>query len=361
MTHWPAARKQVAACDRGRGPSGLSRCRPRRLGQRNPDTGIPRTGTRHAGFLALGGLSRTGDLAFGSTPEAPERWTPRMEAALERAQSEDDLEGALIAAEKYEEGAKRRRAQLAQLLIHSSDIGGARPKARVRISEKEWIAKFSAWDDRFDNPRAEAVCLDFAEAAGLQVPERELRVVNDRPVLLVSRFDRSSAGACLSYLSAGTLLGEPLMVMRQARPIWTSRQPRAVSVYTSRNARFFAGSWSMPISGTPTIICATTLSSTMGPAGIFHRCSMLSRIRRAPSMSAPRLSGISRECDASTAFAAYINLASPLPKPVPSSMRFMKLPHASQYFSTPEACRGRDREIYSWHASARYPGPPRTQ
>lgn len=32
--------------------------------------------------------------------------------------------------------------------------------------------------------------------------------MNDRPVLLVSRFDRSSAGACLSYLSAGTLLGE---------------------------------------------------------------------------------------------------------------------------------------------------------
>ncbi len=42
--------------------------------------------------------------------------------------------------------------QLAQLFIHSSDIGGARPKARIRVSDKEWIAKFSTWDDRFDNP-----------------------------------------------------------------------------------------------------------------------------------------------------------------------------------------------------------------
>ncbi|MGN8096532.1 type II toxin-antitoxin system HipA family toxin [Methylobacterium sp. 22177] len=158
-------------------------------------------------FLALGGLSRTGDLAFGSTPEAPERWKPRADAALELVQSEDVLEEVLIAAENYE-GGDASADQLTQLFMHSSDIGGARLKARIRILDKEWIAKFAAWDDRFDNPRAEAVCLDLAEAAGLQVPERELRVVNDRPVLLVSRFDRSSAGTCLSYLSAGTLLGE---------------------------------------------------------------------------------------------------------------------------------------------------------
>jgi len=36
-------------------------------------------------FLALGGLWRTGDLAFGSTPEAPKTWTPRTEAALRLA------------------------------------------------------------------------------------------------------------------------------------------------------------------------------------------------------------------------------------------------------------------------------------
>lgn len=255
-------------------------------------------------FLALGGLSRTGDLAFGSTPEAPERWTPRMEAALERAQSEDDLEGALIAAEKYEQGEASAR-QLAQLLIHSSDVGGARPKTRVRISEKEWIAKFSAWDDRFNNPRAEAVCLDFAEAAGLQVPKRELRVVNARPVLLVLRFDRSSAEACLSYLSAGTLLGEPaygyatsktyLDIAAAARRIGVHEPEREmfrrllVNAYLRntddhlRNHAFINDGigWNL----------SPVFDVVPHPSGTKHVC--------AP---AP---GISRECNPCTAFAAY--------------------------------------------------------
>ncbi len=159
-------------------------------------------------FLALGGLSRTGDLAFGSTPEAPERWIPRMEAALERAQSEDDLK-VRSSQQRSTRKAKRRRANSRSYSSTARILGALDRRHVFGFQIKEWIAKFSAWDDRFDNPRAEAVCLDFAEAAGLQVPERELRVVNDRPVLLVSRFDRSSAGACLSYLSAGTLLGEP--------------------------------------------------------------------------------------------------------------------------------------------------------
>lgn len=103
-------------------------------------------------FLALGGLSRTGDLACGSTPEGPETWTPRPEAALELAQGEVDFEDVLIAAETYE-GGEASAHQLAQLLLHSSDIGGARPKARIQSSDREWIAKFAAWDDRFDHPR----------------------------------------------------------------------------------------------------------------------------------------------------------------------------------------------------------------
>lgn len=255
-------------------------------------------------FLAMGGPLRTGDLAFGSTAEAPERWTSRMDAVLGHAQSEDDLEGALIAAEKYEEGEASAR-QLAQLLIHSSDVGGARPKTRVRIEDKEWIAKFTAWDDRFDNPRAEAVCLDFAEAAGLRVLERELRVVNDRSVLLVSRFDRSLAGACLSYLSAGTLLGEPaygyatsktyLDIAAAARRIGMHKPEREmfrrllVNAYLRntddhlRNHAFIndGTGWSL----------SPVFDVVPHPSGTKHIC--------AP---AP---GISRECNPCTAFAAY--------------------------------------------------------
>lgn len=160
-------------------------------------------------FLALGGLSRTGDLAFGPTPDAPETWAPEDKPALVLPADEDSLEDLLAAAESVDAG-EAPRHHLARLIRHGSDVGGARPKARLRSDGKEWIAKFPTWGDAFDDPRAEAVCLDVAEAAGLAVPERELRVVAGKSVLLVSRFDRSAAGARHSYLSAGTLLNEPV-------------------------------------------------------------------------------------------------------------------------------------------------------
>ncbi|MGT2481473.1 type II toxin-antitoxin system HipA family toxin [Methylobacterium oryzae CBMB20] len=255
-------------------------------------------------FLALGGPSRTGDLAFGSTPEAPERWTPRTDAAPELVQSEGVLEEMLIAAENYE-GGEASADQLAKLLMHSSNIGGARPKARIWISDKEWIAKFSTWDDRFDNPRAEAVCLDFAEAAGLRVPERKLHVVNGRSVLLISRFDRSSDGARLSYLSAGTLLGEPafgyatnktyLDIASAARRIGVQAPAREmfrrllVNAYLRntddhlRNHAFIndGTGWSL----------SPVFDVVPHPSGTKHVC--------AP---AP---GMSRECNLSIAFAGY--------------------------------------------------------
>ncbi len=255
-------------------------------------------------FLALGGPSRTGDLAFGSTPEAPERWTPRTDAAPGLAQSEGVLEEMLIAAENYE-GGEASADQLAKLLMHSSDIGGARPKARIRISDKEWIAKFSTWDDRFDNPRAEAVCLDFAEAAGLRVPERELHVVNDRSVLLISRFDRSSDGARLSYLSAGTLLSEPaygyatsktyLDIASAARRIGVQDPEREmfrrllVNAYL-RNTDDHLRNHALINDGTGWRL-SPVFDVVPHPSGTKHVC--------AP---AP---GMSRECNPSIAFASY--------------------------------------------------------
>ena len=159
-------------------------------------------------FLALGGLSRTGDLAFGPTPDAPETWTPEDEPALVLPADEDSLEDLLTAAESVDAGDAPRH-YLTRLIRHSSDVGGARPKARLRSGGREWIAKFPTWGDTFDDPKAEAVCLDVAEAAGLAIPLRELHVVGGKSVLLVSRFDRSPDGARHSYLSAGTLLNEP--------------------------------------------------------------------------------------------------------------------------------------------------------
>jgi serine/threonine-protein kinase HipA len=95
-----------------------------------------------------------------------------------------------------------------RLLLHGgSSLGGARPKAHVLDSKGRLaIAKLpSPKADEWDVIRWEAVALALAKAAGMTVPEHELHLIEDRPVLVVRRFDRS-AGGRIGYASAMTLL-----------------------------------------------------------------------------------------------------------------------------------------------------------
>jgi serine/threonine-protein kinase HipA len=95
-----------------------------------------------------------------------------------------------------------------RLLLHGgSSLGGARPKAHVLDSEGRLaIAKFpSPKADQWDVIRWEAVALTLAKAAGMTVSEHELHVIEDRPVLVVRRFDRDASGR-VGYASAMTML-----------------------------------------------------------------------------------------------------------------------------------------------------------
>lgn len=159
-------------------------------------------------FLALGGLSRTGDLAFGATPAGPETWLPGDEPLLTLPSDDDDIEALTQAAIALDQG-EGNEHHLRLLLRASADVGGARPKTRLRHQGIDWIAKLPAWGDTFDEPRAEAASLDVAEAAGLSVPPRKVLSVAGRSVLLVQRFDRELDGTPFAYLSAGTLLKVP--------------------------------------------------------------------------------------------------------------------------------------------------------
>ena len=161
-----------------------------------------------AEYLALGGASRTGDLAFGPTPDGRLTWVPENEPQLAIPSDDDDLDALQEAAKAVDEGEKDGH-HLRLLVRHSADIGGARPKARLKHKGKEWIAKFSTWSDKFNDPIAEAASLDVAEAAGIPVPERELVTARNGAVLMVRRFDRSEAGNPYGYLSMGTLLKQP--------------------------------------------------------------------------------------------------------------------------------------------------------
>ncbi|WP_227439139.1 type II toxin-antitoxin system HipA family toxin [Methylobacterium sp. W2] len=161
-------------------------------------------------FLALGGLGRTGDLAFGPTPEGPATWAPGPEPLLDLPRENDDLEALMAAAAAVEAGdADGHHFKL--LFRGSADVGGARPKARIRDAGRDWIAKFPAATDRFDDPRVESACLDVAEAAGLPVPERKIVEAGGRAALFVRRFDRSEEMRPYAYLSAATLLKQPSM------------------------------------------------------------------------------------------------------------------------------------------------------
>jgi serine/threonine-protein kinase HipA len=96
---------------------------------------------------------------------------------------------------------------LEKLLHGGSSLGGARPKAHVldqagRIA----IAKFpSPLGDEWDVMRWEAVALKLAGAAGIRVPNWTLHTIDDRPVVILNRFDRA-AKRRIGYVSAMTML-----------------------------------------------------------------------------------------------------------------------------------------------------------
>ena len=93
-------------------------------------------------------------------------------------------------------------AALRLLLAPGSSLGGARPKASVRDTDGQLaIAKFPMHGDAWDVVRWEAVALHLAENAGIDVPQHRLELIDNRPVLLLDRFDRAMNGR-IPFLSA---------------------------------------------------------------------------------------------------------------------------------------------------------------
>lgn len=93
------------------------------------------------------------------------------------------------------------------LLAPGSSLGGARPKASVRDTDQQLsIAKFPHRNDEINAVLWEATALTLAERAGIVVPQWRVESVNDRPVLILSRFDRRSGDRIL-FLSAMSMLG----------------------------------------------------------------------------------------------------------------------------------------------------------
>ena len=109
---------------------------------------------------------------------------------------------ALLNATEAVLAANESAAALRLLLAPGSSLGGARPKASVRVAAGGLhIAKFPMHRDEWDVVRWEAVALKLAERAGIDVPAHRLELIDGRPVLVLRRFDRED-GHRVPFLSA---------------------------------------------------------------------------------------------------------------------------------------------------------------
>lgn len=90
---------------------------------------------------------------------------------------------------------------------HGTSVGGARPKALLRDGQKQYIAKFHSSTDVRPVVQAEAVAMLLAARAGVDTAGVRVEVHDNRPVLLVERFDRTPLGGRRLMVSALTVLG----------------------------------------------------------------------------------------------------------------------------------------------------------
>lgn len=102
----------------------------------------------------------------------------------------DNLHYLMEAAQRIDEGLPVP-ANLEEIFVEGSPLGGARPKATVRDDEQVlWLAKFPSQRDTLIVPIVETATLRLAAAAGLTVPPVRLIHRGSRAVMLIRRFDR---------------------------------------------------------------------------------------------------------------------------------------------------------------------------
>ncbi|MFZ5686377.1 MAG: type II toxin-antitoxin system HipA family toxin [Pseudomonadota bacterium] len=157
-----------------------------------PDYWGRRVIEKHAGLSQLGELDyllhspddRAGALGFGLSvePPAPAR---QFNKTWDLAKLQT-LAEALLADEPPKDA-----AQVEELLLLGTSMGGARPKVVVESQDALWLAKFNRHDDRWNMARVEHATLELARRCGLQVADSQVVTVGGRDVLMVKRFDRT--------------------------------------------------------------------------------------------------------------------------------------------------------------------------
>jgi serine/threonine-protein kinase HipA len=168
---------------------------------------------RHAGKAPLGELDyllespddRAGALGFGRGQTSP---APRRDfnQTIDLAKLQT-IADAVVRDEEL--SANTANAQVQELLLLGTSMGGARPKAVVEDGDALWLAKFNTPHDRWNNARVEHAMLGLARSCGLSAADSKIAAVGDRDVLLVKRFDREKTAN--GYLRARMVSGLTLL------------------------------------------------------------------------------------------------------------------------------------------------------
>ncbi len=153
--------------------------------------------------LAVDDVTRIGGLRLSRCGER--KFLSQEDEAVPPLASLRDLEAA---SRKYEE--KDINPSILRLLSPGTSLGGARPKANVRLPDGTlWMAKFPSRHDDVDVGAWEYATNRLAALCGLDVPEAGLLRLSDRgATFMARRFDRTENGGRVHFASAMTLLGK---------------------------------------------------------------------------------------------------------------------------------------------------------
>jgi serine/threonine-protein kinase HipA len=142
---------------------------------------VPANSLPESTYLLHAGSQRVGALDIRSSREAQ----PTLGYG-----TWDNLQYLMDAAQRIDEGLPVP-ANLEEVFVEGSPLGGARPKATIRDNEQVlWLAKFPSHKDALAVPIIETATLRLAAEAGLTVPPVQLVQLGARSVMLIRRFDR---------------------------------------------------------------------------------------------------------------------------------------------------------------------------
>lgn len=113
----------------------------------------------------------------------------------------------ILLASRAVEMSKETTEDLAYLQGKATSLGGMRPKCTILdVDGTLALGKFSSVNDERAVTRGEVLALRLAKLAGIDSAEARIVMVQDQPVAMIRRFDRTAEQNRIPYISGATLL-----------------------------------------------------------------------------------------------------------------------------------------------------------